>query len=288
MKNLLKLIGITAIGAVIGFGFAGCDNGTTSNSGGGLDKALVAKWHSTQAAADSGTSVVFEITANGRMTGQAFTTEVKVTTSGGRISATTEVNGQTVDGGSADYVVEGTTLKFSNPSAGAGYFTSLIAGQDLSSNMGGDGKYHKSAGSGSGNNDNGIDAPKTIVIQDMSSSIYEGLLDRSSGIFVCEVGTSIYDASTQGKYVARALMEDASGVISGGGARTVTLPLFNPGSTTRWTGHGTFDIVWPSGDYFTGYRASSVTISSEITTLKSSSFSVPGYSPIPGLGASQQ
>jgi hypothetical protein len=35
MKNIIKLIGIIAITAVIGFSFAACDNGSTNNGGGG-------------------------------------------------------------------------------------------------------------------------------------------------------------------------------------------------------------------------------------------------------------
>ena len=156
-------IGFAVLMIAAMFTMAGCDNGIGEGNndgtgggsnggtgggsgGGGIDNALVAKWHSTQAAADSGTSTVFEITADGNMTGEAFTTPVQVTTSAGRISAVTTVNGQTVDGGSANYVVEGTTLRFSNPSTAGGYFTSLIAGQDFSIALGGDGKYHKKAG----------------------------------------------------------------------------------------------------------------------------------------------
>jgi hypothetical protein len=126
-------------------------NGGGNNNGGGggggeeLDSALVAKWHSTQAAADSGASVVFEITSGGSMTGEAFNTDVKVTTSAGKISATVTVSGQTVSGGSADYVVEGTTLTLSNPSTGS-LFTPLITAINAGKGAGGDGKYHKKAG----------------------------------------------------------------------------------------------------------------------------------------------
>ena len=39
MKNTMKLLGIIAMVAIIGFGMAACDNGTTSSSGDGLDKS---------------------------------------------------------------------------------------------------------------------------------------------------------------------------------------------------------------------------------------------------------
>jgi hypothetical protein len=128
------------------------DDGGGHTSGGDFDfdRALVAKWHSTQAAADSGQYVAFEFTAEGILTGEpeVFNPAAvfKATTSNGRVSATITMNGQTFDGGSAAYIVNGTTLKFSNPT-GAGPFVSLIAGQDLSLAMpGGTGLYYKKAG----------------------------------------------------------------------------------------------------------------------------------------------
>jgi hypothetical protein len=99
---------------------AGCDTGGGEGSGsggGGFDSALVATWHSTQAAAGSGSSAVFEFKAGGilTMSGQADGSGFTVTTSGGRVSATVTTRGQTVDGGSIAYAVSGTTLKFSDP-----------------------------------------------------------------------------------------------------------------------------------------------------------------------------
>jgi hypothetical protein len=131
---------IPALLLVFGLLLAGCDTG---GGGSKVDNNLVAMWHSTQQAADNGQSVVFEITADGVITGEAFPQELNVTASGGRIKATTKINGKTQDAGEAAYMVEGTTLKFSN---GTGVFVPLITGQDLSTMMDGDGKYHKKAG----------------------------------------------------------------------------------------------------------------------------------------------
>jgi hypothetical protein len=147
--------------AGMGLVLAGCDTGSSSggDEGGGdgggngsFDSALAATWHSTQDAANSGASVVFEFTSGGRLTiaGQS-NMEITVTTSGGRISATVTTGGQTVDGGSVAYVVSGTTLTFSDPSvSGMNVFQSLVTGQQIA------GCYYKSSnGSGGGGNNNG-------------------------------------------------------------------------------------------------------------------------------------
>ncbi|MDR0720509.1 MAG: hypothetical protein LBF78_12800 [Treponema sp.] len=171
----------------------------------------------------------------------------------------------------------------------------LIAGCENGTNGGGGGGIdsalvakwylypHKGGGSSNGNNDNEIDAPKTLVIQNMPSSVYDQLVANSSSIFICEVGTSAYDASTQGKSVASASVKDAT-VLSGGGVYTLTLSLFNHRTTTRWTGHGTFDILWPDASYFGGPRASSVNISSGTTTVAYSDFASQTYPPSPPPG----
>jgi hypothetical protein len=138
--------GILCMTLVFGLLIAGCDTGTNGNDG-GIDKALVANWHSTQAVADAGTDIVFEITADGRLiiVGQSSSANITVTTSGGRISATMTVNEQAVDGGSADYTVVGTTLRFSNLSIPSPVFTSLEAGQNVSIALGLPGCYYKRA-----------------------------------------------------------------------------------------------------------------------------------------------
>jgi hypothetical protein len=155
------IFGLPAVLLALGLVLAGCDTGSSSggDEGGGggggngsFDSALAATWHSTQDAANSGSSVAFEFTSGGRLTiaGQS-NMEITVTTSGGRISATVTTGGQTVDGGSVAYVVSGTTLTFSDPSVGGmNVFQSLVAGQQIA------GCYYKSSsGSGGGGNNNG-------------------------------------------------------------------------------------------------------------------------------------
>ncbi|MDR0623892.1 MAG: hypothetical protein LBG10_05625 [Treponema sp.] len=137
----------------------GSNNNGNNGGSGNFDSDLVAKWHSTQAAADSGTSVAFEFTSDGKwkIAGQDDSTEINVTTSNGRISATMTANGYTVSMGEADYVVDGTTLAFSNFSGSPNYFQNLMTSlQSLSGIGGGDGKFHKKAG---GSNDNYPEQP---------------------------------------------------------------------------------------------------------------------------------
>ncbi|MDR0386889.1 MAG: hypothetical protein LBH57_02510 [Treponema sp.] len=156
MKEIKKflLLGLLAMTAV--FGLAGCRNPAGGGNGGkdeddgSIDSALVATWHSTQDAANSGESVVFEFTADGRLTGDAFTNGVAtVTTSNGRISAILTLNGQSIDGGSADYTVSGTELRFSNPSnSPTNYFRILINLLNVGMAIGGSDCYYKADGEG--------------------------------------------------------------------------------------------------------------------------------------------
>jgi len=46
MKNTIKVLGIIALAAVIGFSMAACKNGTTPTPGGGGDTALNGTWKS--------------------------------------------------------------------------------------------------------------------------------------------------------------------------------------------------------------------------------------------------
>jgi hypothetical protein len=98
--------------------------------GGVIDSALVATWHSTQKAADDGTSVAFEFEADGNfiVSGMQSGTSARATTSGGRISAVLTASGYDIGWGSADYAVSGTTLRFSNFSTGYNYFQILQDG----------------------------------------------------------------------------------------------------------------------------------------------------------------
>jgi hypothetical protein len=154
------IFGLPAVLLALGLVLAGCDTGSSSggDEGGGggggngsFDSALAATWHSTQDAANSGSSVAFEFTSGGGLTiaGQS-NMEITVTTSGGRISATVTTGGQTVDGGSVAYVVSGTTLTFSDPSTGGmNVFQPLVAGQQIA------GCYYKSSSGGGGDNGGG-------------------------------------------------------------------------------------------------------------------------------------
>ncbi|MDR2743439.1 MAG: Ig-like domain-containing protein [Treponema sp.] len=143
-------IRIAAVIVAAGVAMTACMNPAGSyEDDGAIDGALVATWHSTQAAANKGESAVFEITAGGRLTGDVFNAPATVTTSKGRISAAFIANGQTMDGGSADYEVRGTELKFSNPSpGGTNYFYILNNALMLGPAVGGSNCYYKSAGGG--------------------------------------------------------------------------------------------------------------------------------------------
>jgi hypothetical protein len=161
-----KMFFVGMLGAALAVLIGGCKTEADGGGGGGFDSALVGTWHSTQAAADSGENVAFEFTADGILTGDAFTAgEVRVTTSGRRISATLYLDGQApVDAGSADYDVDGTELRFSNPSAGQpNYFTILITALNAVSGFpGASDCYFKRAGSGGGGDDDGKNGGKTF------------------------------------------------------------------------------------------------------------------------------
>jgi hypothetical protein len=149
-SNKFIMMGVLAVLLTFGLVMAGCGliGNDDDDDDGGFDRDLVAKWHSTQAAADSGSGVVFEITAEGIFTGASFTAgEIKATTSGGRISATATVNGTTVDYGAADYVVNGTRLTFSNMSSGQPNIFTQLNNIVNSSLPGLTGSFYKKAGS---------------------------------------------------------------------------------------------------------------------------------------------
>jgi hypothetical protein len=144
---------LSMLAVLLATGLGGCGNPIGIYDG-AIDRDLVAKWHTTQAAADSGESVAFEFTWDGTWNTARFGagTEITVTTSGRRISATVTADGQSTDGGSANYAVTGTTLSFSNFRGTPNYFSML---KDAT----GTGTYYRKAdGSGAGGNDgNGND-----------------------------------------------------------------------------------------------------------------------------------
>jgi fibronectin type 3 domain-containing protein len=195
-----------------------------------IDSALVAKWHLTQEDANNGQYAVFEFTAGGYLTSDAFDAfpevVITVTTSKGRLSTTLTLNGQTIDGGSADYTVSGTELRFSNMSADAPLLSLLGGGGAID----GSDCFYKAGG----NTD-----PKTLEITDLViTGIDIAQSDIEVGIF--PTGTSPEQAlSWTDIIVAGALVSDVT--LSGS---SVTVPLYSASSDfeSRWTGSGTYDI----------------------------------------------
>jgi hypothetical protein len=118
-------------------------------------------------------------------------------------------------------------------------------------------------GSTSGSSD-----PKTLVITNVPVNVYSyassgGLL----GVFTA--GTTVTQALNETGLVAGAYMNnpDISSVLSGGNYR-LSIPLYTPSGSTRWTGSGKYDVyVVLNGGGGHYYKASSVNISSETTTI---------------------
>ncbi|MDR1429135.1 MAG: hypothetical protein LBI85_02505, partial [Spirochaetaceae bacterium] len=288
-RPLVLVLGIIAIGALIASGLTGCDNPSGGDGGGGgIDKALVATWHSTQAVADAGTDVVFEITSGGKLiiAGQSSDADITVKTSGGTISATMTTGGQTVDGGSADYEIDGTTLEFSNLSLGGfNVFTPLKAGQDLSLGLGGAGCYYRKAGSSGNDNGNGKGNtdPKTLRITNISAA--QASQGQSGGGFqvgIVERGTTPEQAL------------DWIGVVAGGDSvelssgppYTATVELYNVETEHRWTGSGTYDIylMIGSGSSVAFYQMKNVSFNSASTSVSAVNFVELDGSEIVGPG----
>jgi hypothetical protein len=211
------LFGLPAVLLALGLVLAGCDDGSGSGSGGGgsgnFDSALVATWHATQDDADSGANVVFEFSADGALTGDAVTSTINVTTSGGRISATITAGGQTVDGGSVAYEVDGNTLTLSDPSGGT--FSSFITVQQA-----GDGCFYKSSGGGNGNgNGNGTGGGGNLPAIDETTTGQANI----SGSNITVTGTGMPQT------LAQQTFNGGSFTISGG---QFSFNLTTPGSTS--------------------------------------------------------
>ncbi|MDR1353289.1 MAG: InlB B-repeat-containing protein [Treponema sp.] len=133
------------------------DGGQTGNGDGSVDSALVASWHYSQEDAEIGRDAHFEIAADGSFIGNTGMGNdlIKVTASGGRITATTTAGETAVEIGAASYVVSGTRLSFSNAS---GIFVPLYNGAVL---LGG--YYYKSSGSNGGGGQTGnSDDPEPV------------------------------------------------------------------------------------------------------------------------------
>jgi hypothetical protein len=283
----------------VGEGSSSNDNNDNNNNGddnsnnsSGIANNLVAKWYQRQTEADAEKDlVIFEITAEGKMIGEAFNTEVKVTTSNGRITATTTANGQTISD-SADYVVEGTTLKFSNLSTQTGYFailnnvltTAAMLEEAFGLAPTIDGKYHKKAGSSDNNSGSG---GNKLAITGISATVY-GYGEDGAMIGVFTPGKTLSEVLEGEGLVAGSDLEDAE-ITSSGSLYTITVPLYDLSDDySPWTGTGTFDIyvvLFGGGGHF--YKASSIKISSGTTTLsfsKATEFTPPPDTEIPDFG----
>jgi hypothetical protein len=128
MRKKLLLSGMLAWLLTFGLLVAGCDNDGDDDDGGGgggstLDTALVAKWYSSQAAADAGTGTpVYEFKSDGTLViGNSSLTGYTYSAAGGKI--TLSYSGTTLGTG-ANYAISGTVLTISN----AGTTSGLSAG----------------------------------------------------------------------------------------------------------------------------------------------------------------
>jgi hypothetical protein len=152
------------------------------------------------------------------------------------------VSGKTVDGGSADYAVSGTELRFSNASLGGiNYFTILINLLNIGTAIGGNGCYYK-AGSGNNNNTGSSYEPAgtwdfSIAGQDVTVTITGTTWTASisgtayeSGMFVQDGNSvTLYSNSSGWKLIGIATLTSNT-------AMTLTL---NSASGMPGTFHGT-------------------------------------------------
>ena len=111
-RNKLKLLGIIAAVAVIGFSMVGCDNGNGNGGGGGgargVGPALVGVWEGP-----SYTLIKFDADGWTNVMGDSGTTAGYVGTSGNRVNGTGGSEGLT---GGFDFVLDGGTMTVSNAS----------------------------------------------------------------------------------------------------------------------------------------------------------------------------
>jgi hypothetical protein len=269
IKALIMLVILAAFGILI----AGCENGTGGTNGeDSLDKALVGKWYTYPTQVDDPEAEpMFEITASGRLISEANTNgEINVTTSGGIISAAVTLNGQTVESGTANYTVTGTTLLLSNPmlnGAAGGLFLPFVSAIQLAQAMGGDGYYHKSASSASG----GTSGQNTLIIQGIPANVF-AYGEEGGEIGVFPFGTTPEQAMSYIGIVAEAsLSNDGIEVGTNGSTYELTIPLYDCISKNYdvpWTGSGTFTVyvvLFGGGEHY--YKASPVSIASGTTTI---------------------
>ena len=108
-RNKLKLLGIIAAVAVIGFSMVGCDNGNNGGGGGrGVPATLVGVWEGP-----SYTLIEFDADGWTNVMGDSGTTAGFVGTSGNRVNGTGGSEGLT---GGFDFVLDGGTMTVSNAS----------------------------------------------------------------------------------------------------------------------------------------------------------------------------
>jgi hypothetical protein len=258
MKRLTKLLGITAVAAVMAIGTAGCDNPAGGGGGGGFDSALAAKWYLTQAAADSETNAVFEITADGRFfQGQdSGPITITLTTANGRVTAATSTGGTSNETGSAAYAVDGNKLTLSDLSGAPNIFSPLSAAG---------GVFYKKGGGGSGSG-----GAKTLVIQNIPAGIYS-YAQAGGGIGIIPAGTPEEEAFQQQENIAVAgiTFDNANIEVQGNGPYTLILPLHIIGNSyIPWTGSGTYDVyavLNGGGGHY--YKAPTVNLSSGTTYI---------------------
>jgi hypothetical protein len=115
MKNIIKQFGSIALTAILIFSMAACDDGGGDGNGGDNTPsggaALVAKWYSSQAAADAdGDNPTYEFKSDGKLIVASMDAGYTYTATATSIT----VKNSGVDLGTATYAVSGTKLTLSN------------------------------------------------------------------------------------------------------------------------------------------------------------------------------
>jgi hypothetical protein len=114
----------------------------------------------------------------------------------------------------------------------------------------------KEPDSGGGNTD-----PKTLIVTSVPPTVLSGATTVLIGVY--PVGTSKTDAIARTGIVAGA---DQDAITTNDTTLTILLYIPIQGTTTRWTGSGTYDI-WVMVNNTTFYKASSVSITQATTSI---------------------
>ena len=126
--------------------------------------------------------------------------------------------------------------------------------------------------------------PKTLVITGMTiAQIMEGSEGGFIGVF--PKGTSEANVESDNmayltgsgstQYAVAGMdFDEIDDPVLVGSTYTITVPLYNPQSTIRWTGSGTFDIYNAVYDGLKArvYKAANISITSGTTTIPASSY----------------